>query len=70
MSAGEGRASGMELEQLLNTLSDPFTTKKQIPRTPESLSEFLRRFVFEKDLSASLTILSVCKWCKGKQFNL
>ncbi|XP_062849230.1 HAUS augmin-like complex subunit 6 [Trichomycterus rosablanca] len=37
MSPVDGRSSSMELEQLLNTLSDPFTTKKQIPRTPESL---------------------------------
>uniref|UniRef100_A0A3B4CMW0 HAUS augmin-like complex subunit 6 N-terminal domain-containing protein n=1 Tax=Pygocentrus nattereri TaxID=42514 RepID=A0A3B4CMW0_PYGNA len=37
MSPVDGRRSGMELEQLLNTLSDPFTTKKQLPRTPESL---------------------------------
>ncbi|XP_007255258.3 HAUS augmin-like complex subunit 6 [Astyanax mexicanus] len=37
MSPLDGRRSGMELEQLLNTLSDPFTTKKQLPRTPESL---------------------------------
>ncbi|XP_053089155.1 HAUS augmin-like complex subunit 6 isoform X1 [Pangasianodon hypophthalmus] len=37
MSPVDGRKSGMELEQLLNTLADPFTTKKQLPRTPESL---------------------------------
>uniref|UniRef100_W5UCK3 HAUS augmin-like complex subunit 6 n=1 Tax=Ictalurus punctatus TaxID=7998 RepID=W5UCK3_ICTPU len=37
MSPVDGRRSGMELEQLLNTLSDPFTAKKQLPRTPESL---------------------------------
>lgn len=34
----------MELEQLLITLADPFTTKKQLPRTPESLSRFLLQF--------------------------
>lgn len=28
---------GMELEALLGTLLDPFSTRKQIPRTPESL---------------------------------
>ncbi|XP_060730362.1 HAUS augmin-like complex subunit 6 [Tachysurus vachellii] len=37
MSPVEGRRSSMELEQLLNTLADPFTTKKELPRTPESL---------------------------------
>ncbi|KAI4900139.1 hypothetical protein NFI96_023867 [Prochilodus magdalenae] len=37
MSPVDGRRSGMELGHLLNTLSDPFTTKKQLPRTPESL---------------------------------
>ncbi|TSK82192.1 HAUS augmin-like complex subunit 6 [Bagarius yarrelli] len=37
MSPVDGRSSSMELEQLLNTLADPFTTKKQLPRTPESL---------------------------------
>uniref|UniRef100_A0A4W4GQU6 HAUS augmin-like complex subunit 6 N-terminal domain-containing protein n=1 Tax=Electrophorus electricus TaxID=8005 RepID=A0A4W4GQU6_ELEEL len=37
MSPEDGRKSGMELEQLINMLSDPFTTKKQLPRTPESL---------------------------------
>lgn len=31
---------GMELETLLGTLLDPFSTRKQIPRTPESLSEY------------------------------
>ncbi|XP_060790904.1 HAUS augmin-like complex subunit 6 isoform X2 [Neoarius graeffei] len=38
MSPVDGRSSSsMELEQLLNTIADPFTTKKQLPRTPESL---------------------------------
>lgn len=40
----------MELEQLLNTLADPFTTKKQLPRTPESLSKFLLQF-FKKEFN-------------------
>ncbi|XP_030635058.1 HAUS augmin-like complex subunit 6 [Chanos chanos] len=36
-SPAEGSKKGLELEQLLNTLSDPFSTRKQLPRTPESL---------------------------------
>lgn len=35
----EGRFKGLDLESLLNTLhADPFSTRKQLPRTPESLS--------------------------------
>ncbi|XP_016894761.1 HAUS augmin-like complex subunit 6 isoform X2 [Cynoglossus semilaevis] len=34
----EGRVKGLDLEGLLNTLQgDPFSTRKQLPRTPESL---------------------------------
>ncbi|KAM6909298.1 HAUS augmin-like complex subunit 6 [Xenentodon cancila] len=37
-SPSEGRVKGLDLEGLLNTLSrDPFSTRKQLPRTPESL---------------------------------
>lgn len=44
----EGRVKGLDLEGLLNTLQgDPFSTRKQLPRTPESLSEFEHvHFVF------------------------
>lgn len=36
----EGRVKGLDLEGLLNTLQrDPFSTRKQLPRTPESLSK-------------------------------
>lgn len=50
-----GRRGSMELGQLLNTLADPFTTKKQLPRTPESLSKFSfavfrKEFFFLKEL--------------------
>ncbi|XP_072232364.1 HAUS augmin-like complex subunit 6 [Leuresthes tenuis] len=37
-SPSDQRVKGLELECLLNTLQrDPFSTKKQLPRTPESL---------------------------------
>ncbi|XP_030287242.1 HAUS augmin-like complex subunit 6 isoform X2 [Sparus aurata] len=37
-SPTEGRVKGRDLEGLLNTLhGDPFSTRKQLPRTPESL---------------------------------
>ncbi|XP_044039634.1 HAUS augmin-like complex subunit 6 [Siniperca chuatsi] len=37
-SPTEGRVKGLDLEGLLSTLhGDPFSTKKQLPRTPESL---------------------------------
>ncbi|KAK2863232.1 hypothetical protein Q5P01_002765 [Channa striata] len=37
-SPKEGRVKGMDLEGLLNTLhGDPFSARKQLPRTPESL---------------------------------
>ncbi|XP_061565586.1 HAUS augmin-like complex subunit 6 [Cololabis saira] len=37
-SPSEDRVKGLDLEGLLSTLSrDPFSTRKQIPRTPESL---------------------------------
>lgn len=35
----EGRVRGLDLEALLSMLhTDPFSTRKQLPRTPESLS--------------------------------
>ncbi|KAM9426331.1 HAUS augmin-like complex subunit 6 [Pholidichthys leucotaenia] len=38
VSPSEGRAKDLELEGLLNTLQrDPFSARKQLPRTPESL---------------------------------
>ncbi|XP_058249770.1 HAUS augmin-like complex subunit 6 isoform X2 [Hemibagrus wyckioides] len=43
MSPVDGRSSSTEFEQLLNTLADPFTTKKQLPRTPESLIMDVRK---------------------------
>ncbi|XP_066576520.1 HAUS augmin-like complex subunit 6 [Amia ocellicauda] len=36
-SPSECGIRGLGLEELLNTLSDPFSTRKQLPRTPESL---------------------------------
>uniref|UniRef100_A0A3Q4BAT2 HAUS augmin-like complex subunit 6 N-terminal domain-containing protein n=1 Tax=Mola mola TaxID=94237 RepID=A0A3Q4BAT2_MOLML len=37
-SPSDGRAKGLDLEGLLGTLhGDPFSTRKQLPRTPESL---------------------------------
>ncbi|KAJ0055590.1 hypothetical protein NL108_005431 [Boleophthalmus pectinirostris] len=37
-SATPGHAKGLDLEDLLNTIQgDPFSTRKQLPRTPESL---------------------------------
>ncbi|XP_059210309.1 HAUS augmin-like complex subunit 6 [Centropristis striata] len=37
-SPAEGRVKGLDLDSLLCTLNgDPFSTKKQLPRTPESL---------------------------------
>lgn len=39
VTPSEGRLRGLDLESLLSTLhSDPFSTRKQLPRTPESLS--------------------------------
>lgn len=39
LTPSEGRLRGLDLESLLSTLhSDPFSTRKQLPRTPESLS--------------------------------
>lgn len=39
VAPSEGRLRGLDLESLLSTLhSDPFSTRKQLPRTPESLS--------------------------------
>lgn len=39
-SPTEGRLKGVDLEGLLSTLhGDPFSTRKQLPRTPESLSK-------------------------------
>lgn len=39
VTPSEGRAKGLDLESLLGTLhADPFSTRKQLPRTPESLS--------------------------------
>uniref|UniRef100_A0AAY4A1N1 HAUS augmin-like complex subunit 6 N-terminal domain-containing protein n=1 Tax=Denticeps clupeoides TaxID=299321 RepID=A0AAY4A1N1_9TELE len=37
ISSPDDCMKGQELEQFLNSLSDPFTTRKQLPRTPESL---------------------------------
>ncbi|XP_048827412.1 HAUS augmin-like complex subunit 6 [Brienomyrus brachyistius] len=34
---------GLDLEDLLSTLSDPFSTRKQLPRTPESLISEVKR---------------------------
>lgn len=55
MSPVDGRSSSMELEQLLNTLADPFTTKKQLPRTPESLRKFPSQFL--KGISNSIGMI-------------
>lgn len=39
VTPSEGRAKGLDLESLLGTLhADPFSSRKQLPRTPESLS--------------------------------
>lgn len=39
VTPSEGRLRGLELESLLGTLhAHPFSTRKQLPRTPESLS--------------------------------
>ncbi|KAI5609539.1 HAUS augmin-like complex subunit 6, partial [Silurus asotus] len=43
VSPVDERRKSMDLEQLLNTLADPFTTKKQLPRTPESLLMDVRK---------------------------
>ncbi|XP_041821248.1 HAUS augmin-like complex subunit 6 isoform X2 [Chelmon rostratus] len=57
-SPTEGRVKGLDLEGLLSTLhGDPFSTRKQLPRTPESLIKDVRsswRKALEEDKSGKI----------------
>ncbi|KAJ0006563.1 hypothetical protein NQD34_013836 [Periophthalmus magnuspinnatus] len=51
--ATPGHAKGLDLEDLLSTIhGDPFSTRKQLPRTPESLST--SQFIFFYNISQSM----------------
>lgn len=63
-SPTEGRVKGLDLEGLLSTLhGDPFSTRKQLPRTPESLIMDVKsswRKALEEDKAEKIELSMKC----------